>query len=117
METNKINEDIRERMGIIYTIINYLLSSSGSASVPLSGHGFHAARVSSQLGFYEVNDIRSPHAQSTTWTTQVFLSGASLNPSSTDWVQNVPRSGIFLNISRWYREKSYNFSICPLKSL
>jgi hypothetical protein len=22
-----------------------------------------------------------------------------------------------LNISRWYREKSYNFSICPLKSL
>ena len=26
-----------------------------------------------------------------------------INPSFTDWVQNVHRCGIFLNISRWYR--------------
>jgi hypothetical protein len=27
----------------------------------------------------------------------------TVNPSSTEWVQDVPRSGIFLNNSRWYR--------------
>jgi hypothetical protein len=26
-----------------------------------------------------------------------------INPLFTDWVQNVPRLGIFLNNSRWYR--------------
>jgi hypothetical protein len=28
---------------------------------------------------------------------------ASLSPSFTDWVQNVPRRAVFLNNSRWYR--------------
>jgi hypothetical protein len=31
------------------------------------------------------------------------------NPSFTDWVQNVPRRGIFLNNSPWYREKLHQF--------
>ena len=40
-----------------------------------------------------------------------------INSSSTDWVQNVHRCGIFLNNSRWYRVTILPiFFICSLKS-
>ena len=34
------------------------------------------------------------------------------NTSFTDWVQNVPRCGIFLNSSRWYRVTMLPVSVC-----
>jgi uncharacterized protein YbaR (Trm112 family) len=33
------------------------------------------------------------------------ISETLFNPSFTDWVQNIPSRGIFLNNSRWYRVK------------